>query len=148
MLNNLSSDELRRQLGENNAAMNALAEDNQKIVELLSQRGLQAINPSSDLAEIRLLLERRADVPLTTDELKAGGWWCAEAGKEVEQELARRNVIIISKKWRQKSHIYGCMSVHPRIASQFVEPEWAAKLRQIHRFGDTFYWGAPSDQAN
>lgn len=42
MLNNLSSDELRRQLGENNAAMNTLAEDNQKIVELLAERGLQA----------------------------------------------------------------------------------------------------------
>ncbi|MDM1697136.1 hypothetical protein HX099_10775 [Thiopseudomonas alkaliphila] len=142
-MQNLNSDKLRRQLDENNAAMNKLAEDNQKIVELLASRGLQAINYSSDLAEIRLLLERRADVPLTTGEVKAGGWWCAEAGKEVEQELARRNVIIISKKWRQKTHIYGCMSVHPRIASQFVEPEWAARLRQIHRIGSEFYWGAP-----
>lgn len=43
-MNGLDSDELRRQLSENNAAMNTLAEDNQKIVELLAERGLQAID--------------------------------------------------------------------------------------------------------
>ena len=48
MLNNLSGDELRRQLDENNAAMNTLAEDNQKIIELLASRGLQAIDSSSN----------------------------------------------------------------------------------------------------
>lgn len=60
-MKNLNSDQLRAQLHENNCAMNILAEDNQEIVELLSQRGLQAINYSSDLEDIRILLERRAE---------------------------------------------------------------------------------------
>ena len=47
-MNGLDSDELRRQLSENNAAMNTLAEDNQKIIELLASRGLQAIDASSN----------------------------------------------------------------------------------------------------
>ncbi len=133
-MNRLDSDELRRQLSENNAAMNTLAEDNQKIVELLASRGLQAVEPSSHPSKAS---------EVTYKQLRQGGWWCAEAGKEMERELARRNVIIISKKWRQKSHIYGCMSVHPRIASQFVFPYWTLRLRQTHRIGGEFYWGAP-----
>ena len=47
-MQNLNSDKLRRQLDENNAAMNTLAEDNQKIVELLAERGLQAIDAASN----------------------------------------------------------------------------------------------------
>lgn len=47
-MNHLSSDQLRLQLQENNWAMNALSEDNQKIVELLAQRGLQVIEPNSN----------------------------------------------------------------------------------------------------
>ena len=47
-MQNLSSDQLRRQLDENNAAMNTLADNNQKIVELLAQRGLKAINITAE----------------------------------------------------------------------------------------------------
>lgn len=80
---------------------------------------------------------------LTKDDLLQGGWWCAEAGKEMERELASRGMIILSKKWRQKKYTLGCMSRHPRIAVQFVEPEFAAALKQIHRIGSEFYCGAP-----
>ncbi len=47
-MQNLNSDQLRRQLGENNAAMNILTDDNQNIVELLAGRGLQAIEPADN----------------------------------------------------------------------------------------------------
>ena len=77
---------------------------------------------------------------LTKDDLLQGGWWCAEAGKEMERELASRGMIIVSKKWRQKKYTLGCMSRHPRISVQFVEPEFAAALKQIHRIGSEFYW--------
>lgn len=80
---------------------------------------------------------------LTKDDLLRGGWWCAEAGKEMERELASHGMIIISKKWRQRKYTLGCMSRHPKIAVQFVEPEFAAALKQIHRIGSEFYWGAP-----
>lgn len=152
----LNSDQLRERIHKNTLKMDRLTKKqesisrklesltqlNDAIVFLLKGRGLQAVSYLAELDD-ELADAVNGTPPLTTDELKAGGWWCAEAGKEVEQELARRKVIIISKKWRQKSHIYGCMSIHPRIAVQFVEPEWTAMLRQIHRIGDTFHWGAP-----
>ena len=47
-MQNLNSDQLRRQLDENNAAMNILTDDNQKIVELLAERGLKAIKKTAD----------------------------------------------------------------------------------------------------
>ena len=47
-MNNINSDQLRRQLDENNLAMNTLADDNQRIVELLAQRGLKAIEKTAD----------------------------------------------------------------------------------------------------
>lgn len=148
-MNELNSDQLRKKLSKHVRKINWLTEQNDLIVAALKLRGLQAVDPAGDDISIHPCIMQLDKLqsepkPLTADELKAGGWWCAEAGKEVEQELARRNVIIMSKKWRQKSHIYGCMSVHPRIASQFVEPKWTLRLRQIHRIGDTFYWGAPN----
>lgn len=47
-MQNLNSDDLRKQLQENNCAMNILAEDNEKIVELLKRRGLQAIDRTAE----------------------------------------------------------------------------------------------------
>lgn len=46
-MQNLSSDRRRAQMDENNAAMNALADDNKSIVDLLASRVLQAIKPRS-----------------------------------------------------------------------------------------------------
>ena len=98
-MQNLNSDQLRRQLDENNAAMNTLTEDNQKIVELLAQRGLKAINSSSDLAETRALLEpeRRADAPLTTEELKAGGWFCDDISKECAEAFKSKSIEVYNQ---------------------------------------------------
>lgn len=145
MLNNLSSDDLRRQLGENNAAMNTLAEDNQEIVELLSQRGLQAINYSSDLAEIRLLLERRADVPLTAKELKAGGWWCADTSSSAEVAFSLSGLAAHAPGWDGKKY-YFCFMYRGFVGRDLMTqlPEKTLNLKQIHRRGNGFYWGAPN----
>lgn len=151
MLNNLSSDDLRRQLGENNAAMNTLAEDNQEIVELLSQRGLQAINYSSDLAEIRLLLERRADVPLTAKELKAGGWYLKEVtqsswdalelyGFESYSDFACKDIGL-----RFCGAPWAGFALNPSgNVARFSHKKDLSGLKQIHRRGNRFYWGAPN----
>ena len=128
-MQNLNSDQLRRQLDENNAAMNTLADNNQKIVELLSLRGLKAINSSSDLAEIRALLEpkRSEEIALTAEELKAGWWWCADDSEECRLVLASKGVS------------------EAVIFRSYLRMEG---LKQIHRIGNNFYWGAASDQAN
>lgn len=143
-LNNLNSDQLRRQLDENNAAMNTLADNNQKIVELLSLRGLKAINSSSDLAEIRALLEpeRRADAPLTTDELEAGGWWCADASEDCRSVLVSNGVDTDTDNWNYIGSVRCALkssSLSSVIRASFRNDE----LKQIHRIGNEFYWGAP-----
>lgn len=88
--------------------------------------------------------------PLSSEELKGGGWRCAEAGKEIETQLNARGLFIISKNWRQKKYIRGCMSSVPGFAVQFSEACAVDldHLKQIHRIGNNFYWGAPSDQTN
>lgn len=48
-MKNLTSDQLRAQLHENNCAMNILAEDNEKIINILGARGLKAINRDAAL---------------------------------------------------------------------------------------------------
>lgn len=106
-----------------------------KVAAFLQKNTIQAAPASTKSREVKPTFNTAISVTPSRQ--------TAVATDKEEIALARRNVIIISKKWRQKSHIYGCMSVHPRIASQFVEPEWALRLRQIHRIGDTFYWGAP-----
>lgn len=148
-MQSLNSDQLRRQLDENNAAMNTLADDNEKIVELLSLRGLKAINSSSDLAEIRALLEpeRRADAPLTTDELEAGGWWCADASKECANALKSKGLRVFNSSERKDGSEW-CVCSLDSDGDVTRAPFAFSRLKQIHRIGNDFYWGAPSDQAN
>ena len=147
-MQSLNSDQLRRQLDENNAAMNTLADDNEKIVELLSLRGLKAINSSSDLAEIRALLEpeRRADAPLTTDELKAGGWWCGDVSEECQRALSNRKLEFQAPRWDGKYHFCfmrsgrGSGRVYRGLSHELARV--ACDDKQIHRIGNHFYWGA------
>ena len=152
MLKNLNSDQLRRQLDENNAAMNTLADNNQKIVELLAQRGLKAIDSSSDLAEIRALLdpERRADAPLTTDELEAGGWWCADVSEDCRLAFVCSGIGVASYNWDDNARAQ--CAYKPDSESNVlrslspVDLDYLDDLdirKQIHRIGSEFYWGAP-----
>ena len=143
-MQNLNSDDLRKQLQENNTAMNTLTEDNQKIVELLAQRGLKAIDSSSDLAETRALLdpERRADAPLTTDELEAGGWWCGDVSGECAAAFESKSINAYnSEAWgTARPGWAGCLFSGGNVA-RTMSIEGGKK--QIHRIGNEFYWGAP-----
>lgn len=143
-MQNLNSDKLRRQLDENNAAMNTLAEDNQKIVELLAERGLQAISYSSDLEDIRLLLERRADVPLTAKQLKAGGWWCDDTSSSAERLLSYNGLAIHTPGWDGKYSFCFIRSgrVYRGLPGELSRVTHG--LRQIYRRDHLFFWGAPN----
>lgn len=151
MLNNLSSDDLRRQLDENNAAMNTLAEDNQEIVELLSQRGLQAIDASSnDVAIHACVMQldklRSEPKPLTADELKAGGWWCADTSETARQAFELRG-FRVTDQWELED-LDGCKRTDKKSVSRFRGMSKTKDLREIYLADGEFYWGAPSDQAN
>ena len=139
---NLNSDKLRRQLDENNESMNTLADDNQRIVELLADRGLRAVEPIS-----QPLKKNR----VTLGEILAGGWWCAESGKRTKELIRSAGLL-----WLGSANTYasdagiGCMSSElSRLAARMPVSEINnAHLKQIHRIGNNFYWGAASDQEN
>lgn len=140
-MQNLNSDQLRRQLDENNAAMNTLADNNQKIVELLADRGLRAVEPIS-----QPLKKNR----VTLGEILAGGWWCAESGKCTEKLIRSAGLQLLgSAKIYAKSYVsdagIGWMSSESsRLAVHILVSEINnAHLKQIHRRGNNFYWGAP-----
>lgn len=188
-MQNINSDQLRRQLDENNAAMNTLADNNQKIVELLAQRGLKAIektagedlvccadrmiihnaggaevfntdwpnplvNPDQYEARRRMaewvseFTKVREDrMPLTTEELKNGGWWCDDVSEECRLAFVDNGLDTRSADWSwsgedEYKYCYLSGIVITRTRTQVHEK------KQIHRIGNHFYWGAPSDQAN
>lgn len=121
-MQNLNSDQLRRQLGENNAAMNTLTEVNQKIVELLAQRGLKAIEPDKlgeALFRTQFEPKRREEIALTAEELKAGWWWCADVSEECRSVLLAKGVS------------------EAVVFRSYLRMEG---LKRIHRIGNDFYW--------
>ena len=132
MLNNLSSDKLRRQLDENNAAMNTLAEDNQKIVELLAQRGLKVIEK---IAEDRM--------PLTTEELNAGGWWCDDTSEYCRLALSNKGIAIKSQSWDGRYSFCFMRSGRVYRGLPGEKSRVICSEKQIRRIGSHFYWGAP-----
>ncbi len=161
-MNELNSDQLRVQLDENNAAMNTLTEDNQKIVELLKQRGLQAIDSSSydvpihpcvmqldklgeALFRTQFEPKRREEIALTAEELKAGGWWCADVSAECGMALKSCGLDVVLAGWGGTGDHIGdcCILGH----SKHVYRSWITNIvsgeKQIHRIGNEFYWGAP-----
>ena len=184
MLNNLSSDDLRRQLDENNAAMNTLAEDNQKIVELLAERGLKAIektagedlvcsadkmiifnaagaevfntdwpNPlvNPDQYEAHRRMARWLDtfqgvkedrVPLTAEELKAGGWRCSDISEECRLTFYEKGLGARSTGWSTDTGYRYCYLSGSVIVRSSMQPS-ESSLKQIRRIGGDFYWGAP-----
>ena len=150
-MQNLNSDQLRRQLDENNAAMNILTDDNQKIVELLAQRGLKTIEPDNNDVAIHPCVmqldklgewlfrtqfepKRREEIALTAEELRAGGWWCDRTGGN-RGCLRRKKIDYVERLSVDGSYV-------------FYADNSTGDVKEIHRIGNEFYWGAPSDQAN
>lgn len=149
-MQNLNSDELRRQLDENNAAMNTLAEDNQKIVELLAERGLQAIDASSnDVAIHACVMQldklRSEPKPLTADELKAGGLWCADTSDDALKAFILYGLVEYGDDMPWDGSFYGCFIFEggTNLLDRGYKHHTSA-LKQIHRCGNVFYWGAPN----
>jgi len=146
-MNGLDSDELRRQLSENNAAMNTLAEDNQKIVELLAQRGLQAVDPAGDDISIHPCIMQLDKLqsepkPLTADELKAGGWWCEDVSEECRLMFAEKGLETRYVDWSTAAGHKYCYLAGAVIARSSMQP-CGSSIKQIHRIGNEFYWSAP-----
>ena len=148
----LNSDQLRAKLATNVRKMNRLTKQNDEIVKILKQRGLQAVDPAGDDISIHPCIMQLDKLqsepkPLTADELKAGGWWCADASKECANALKSKGLRVFnSSEWKDGSE--WCVCSLDSDGDVTRAPFAFSRLKQIHRIGNDFYWGAPSDQAN
>lgn len=75
--------------------------------------------------------------PLTTEELKAGGWWCADVSAECARVFEAKGLNVFnSRDWRynplRKCALEGGKVV--RVSFDLVGG------RHIHRIGNEFYW--------
>lgn len=79
--------------------------------------------------------------PLTTEELKAGDWWCADVSEECRLALIDNGVGVISSYWNGNSRDKGAYKL--RSESHVVRAHLAVDLdilKRIHRIGNQFFW--------
>ncbi len=76
--------------------------------------------------------------PMTAEELKAGGWWCADVSEECRLVFVEKGLEPWSKPWLGKTEFSRCY-----LAGTIVlrSTSVMAGLKQIHRIGSEFYWG-------
>ena len=163
-MQNINSDQLRKRLAKHTRKMNWLAKQNDLIVELLAQRGLKAIEPDNNdvaihpcvmqldklgeaLFRTQLEPKQREEIELTADELMAGGWWCEDVSEECRLALVGNGVNTDEDYWGD-SRRDRCAHKSGSSLSVIRTSIRGDEIREIHRIGNNFYWGAPSDQAN
>jgi len=78
------------------------------------------------------------DKPLTADELRAGGWWCADISEECRLVFVSKGINSWSESWVREKPFERCY-----LDSAFVMRSSNASggFKQIHRIGNEFYWG-------
>lgn len=80
--------------------------------------------------------------PLTTEELKAGGWWCSDVSKDCAEAFKSKGLRAFhSSEWGSNVTWDGCtMDVcGSGVIRRFFGCSEGNK--QIHRIGIEFYWG-------
>ena len=79
--------------------------------------------------------------PLTAEELKAGGWWCADTSEECRLVFAEKGILARSADWLARDGVKYCYMSGSIIVRSFMEPyESTLTPKQIHRIGNEFYW--------
>jgi len=76
--------------------------------------------------------------PLTAEELKAGGWWCADGSEECRLVFVGKGINTWSDSWERDPEFRYCVQ-----AGTFVIPATSLAVvgfKQIHRIGNEFYW--------
>lgn len=128
-LSDLNSDELRTKLAKNGGKMARLKLQNDEIVELLHSRALATI-------------DNEAEVALTVDELKAGGWWCADVSEDCGNAFKFKGLRVVnSDEWGVGVNLVGCgLDDRGGVTRCIFDFEGE---KQIHRIGNEFYWGKP-----
>ena len=79
---------------------------------------------------------------LTAEELKAGGWWCADVSEECRLALIDNGASVTSYRWIGNANVQ--CAYKPDSESNVLRahvPVVLDNLKQIHRIGNEFYWG-------
>lgn len=77
--------------------------------------------------------------PLTTEELKAGGWWCADTSEECANAFKSKHLRVFNLyEWGCDGAWSGCvMDDNGDVTRGFCD---TGDEKQIHRIGNDFYW--------
>lgn len=145
-LKRLSSDYLRELLSANTKAVSYLAAQNTDICNLLKQRGLQPVEPAPQSSSLSETAKPEArEEPLTAEELRAEGWWCATAGWPEMLILMDAEMVI-----DRLTHplIPGPKGLASGASSEVVAHCDLSRintgyLKQVYRAGEHFYWVKP-----
>ena len=128
-LPDLNSDELRTKLAKNTGKMTKLKLQNDEIVELLRSRALAPIDVDDKVA-------------LTFDELKAGGWWMANPNQQDGDSLRLKGLKVHNRSNWDKGSWRCCLFCAGKKEITRSDTD-VSEMKQIHRIGNEFYWGAP-----
>ena len=77
---------------------------------------------------------------LTADELRAGGWWCADTSEDALKAFILSG-LINKENTHWDGSFYGCFLYE--IGSNLIDRGFrhhTEGLKQIHRIGNEFYW--------
>lgn len=79
--------------------------------------------------------------PLTTEELKAGGWWCGDVSEACRLASVCSGIGVTSIRWDGNSHAQVAYKLgsESNVVRAHV-PVDLDNLKQIHRIGNDFYW--------
>lgn len=77
--------------------------------------------------------------PLTTEDLKAGGWWCGDVSEDCANAFKYKNVPVFNpSNWKDDIGWEGCLLDDGLV----VRVAYSVRGdKQIHRIGNEFYWG-------
>ena len=81
------------------------------------------------------------DKPLTADELKAGGWWCADVSEECRLVIADSGIGVTGYSWDDNARVQCAYKLDSE--SNVLRAHHSVDLdilKQIHRIGNEFYW--------
>lgn len=79
--------------------------------------------------------------PLTTEEIMAGGWWCADVSEECRLAFTDSGVGVACNRWDENANVQCAYKSNSEknvlLAHVAVDLD---TLKQIHRVGNYFYW--------
>ena len=77
--------------------------------------------------------------PLTTEELKAGGWWCADVSEDCRLAFTKKGLDARHADWSSDRGYNYCYLSGNTIARSVVYTH-TASLKLIRRIVNEFYW--------